>query len=117
MAARRPQRIPSKQRSAATNLKDPTVSRAVDEVRAAAQQALDRRTSDIVTGVNLVIGTTTVQHNLGRAPVFVSVMLTASGGSWCVHGGDVTVDNPHPDRQVLIDVASVAQTAAAVFVS
>ena len=117
MAARRPQRIPAKHRSAATNLKDPTISRAVDEVRAAAQSALDRRTNDIVTGVDLPVGTTTVRHNLGRAPSFVAVMLTAAGGSWCVHGGDVTVDNPHPDRQVLIDVASVAQPRAAVFVS
>ena len=117
MAARRPQRIPAKHRSAATNLKDPTVSRAVDEVRTAAQEALDRRTSDIVNDVDLVVGTTAVQHNLGRAPVFVAVMMTVAGGSWCVHGGDVTVDNPHPDRQVLIDVASVAQTKAAVFVS
>jgi hypothetical protein len=117
MAGRRPQRIPSKARSAATNLADPQVSRAVDEVRAAANQALARRTSDIVTGVSLVVGQNVVQHNLGRAPVFVAVMLTAAGGSWSVHGGLVSADNPHPDRQVLIDVAGVAQPNAAVFVS
>src|SRR5690349_1016772 len=117
MAARRPQRIPSKARSASTNLRDPEVSRAVDEVRTAANTALARRSFDIVTGVSLAVGQNVVQHSLGRAPVFVMVMPTAAGGSWSLHGGSFSTDNPHPDRQVLIDVAGVAQPNAAVFVS
>ena len=99
-------------RAASTNLKDPTVSRAVDEVRKAAQTALDRRQVTIVGPVDLAIGTNAIQHGLGRAPAFVSVMSTALGGSWALHA-----DNPHPDRQVLIDVSGVAQPGASILVS
>jgi hypothetical protein len=114
MAGRRPQPILAKARAVATNLDDATTSRAVDEVRAAAQTALDRRSFYIVPKVDLVVGTNAVPHSLGRAPVFVSVMPTVADATyaWAVH-----TNNPHPDRQVLIDVVGVAQPGASVFVS
>lgn len=96
-----------------TNIVDPTVSRAVDDVRRAAQSALDRRTFEIVP-IDLVVGVNVVQHNLGRAPQYINVKPTVANATfaWAEH-----TDNPHPDRQVLIDVVGVAQPGASVFVS
>lgn len=96
-----------------TNLDDPTISRAVDDVRKAAQAALDRRTFDIVA-TDLVVGLNVVKHSLGRAPQHINVKPTVADATfaWAEH-----TDNPHPDRQVLIDVVGVAQPGASVFVS
>lgn len=96
-----------------TNLADPTISRAMDDVRKAAQTALDRRTFEIVP-IDLVVGVNVVQHNLGRAPQHINVKPTVADAAfaWAEH-----TDNPHPDRQVLIDVVGVAQPGASVFVS
>lgn len=113
MAARRVQKIRSRTQAKVTNLADPTVSRAVDEVRDAAQAALDRPTFQTLTQ-DLSIGTNAVQHGLGRAPSHIALTPSVASTSfaWSEHK-----DNPHPDRQVLIDVVGVAQPQARIMVS
>lgn len=85
----------------------------MDEVRVAAQSALDRREVFSATA-DLAIGTNVVQHGLGRAPIHVVVTPTVASTSfaWALH-----TTNPHPDRQVLIDVVGVAQPGARILLS
>lgn len=114
MAARRPARINAKVRAAVTNIPDPLVSRAVDEVRTAAQTALDRPTFDVIEPVDLTVGTNAIEHGLGREPSHVNVTPTVADPAFAWAWNK---DNPHPDRQVLIDIVGVAQPGASILVS
>lgn len=114
MAARRTQRINAKTQAAVTNIPDPLISRAVDEIRQAAQASLDRPTFAVIEPVNLTVGTNVVQHSLGREPSHVALTPTVADATF---GWAWNKNNPHPDRQVLIDVVGVAQPGASILVS
>lgn len=92
-----------------TNVDDVEVSRALDEVRDAvqAQQRLNR--DETLTTQDLVVGLNAIKHSLGRAFAFVSVAPTVADASF---GWGIHLDNPHPDRQVLLDVVGVGQPGA-----
>lgn len=113
MAGRRPQRIRPAKVARSTNLKDPTTSRAVDEVRDAVQ-VLQKQPSSQVVKQDLKVGTNAVQHGLGRAPAHVSVKPTVADASFAWAENST---NPHRDRQVLIDVVGVAQPGASISLS
>ena len=110
MPARRAIAVKPVVRAQVMNLDDPQVSRAVDQVRAAAQTALDRR-RHITLIANLAIGANVVQHGLGYAPEFVGVMPTVA---------DVTFAygvSARTDKTVTINVLNVAQPSAGILLS
>lgn len=96
-----------------TDVEDPAISRAVDQLRTGLQREQKRRDNDVITK-DLVVGTNAIEHSLGREPAFVSVTPTVADASfgWALH-----LKNPHPDRQVLIDVVGVGQPGARIFVT
>lgn len=114
MAGRRAKRLQSGAVAAVTNLADPTTSKAVDQVRAAAQRALDRVEVHTIEPVDLAVGTNVIPHSLGRVPRHVSLTPTAADASFSwAWKRDVT----NPERQLAIVVVGVAQPRASLQVS
>jgi len=107
MAARRAKRLRPAQIAGVVNVADPKTSVAVDQVRVAAQRALDRLDVQNIGPVDLAIGKNVIPHSLGRVPMHVSVMRTAAGCDWYVDR-----DTPNPERAVAIVVVGVAQPRA-----
>jgi len=111
MPGRKPVRPRSVERVVSTSVDDPETSRALDELAAAMGKLQERPTSQVITDVDLVIGTNVVRHGLGRAPKFVDVMPTVLDASFAWRHD---TNQPHLDRQVLIEISGVAQPNAAV---
>ncbi len=97
---------------AGTNLDDPTIDRAVDDVRGAVR-ALQSRPGYQTIEVDLAIGTNTVKHGLGRAPSHVNVTPTVASAAFA-WAADSTA--AHPELQVTIIVVGAAQPGASVLV-
>lgn len=112
MAGRRAQRPQPVAQVGTTDVDDPTTSRALDELRSAIQ-ALQTRPVAAPIVQDLVVGSNVVEHSLGRAPRFVSVMPTVADASFA---WAVPRTYPHPTRQVVIDVIGVAQPGASILV-
>jgi len=112
MAGRRVKRLQPATIAAVTNLEDPATSRAVDQVRQAAQKALDRVEVQTIEPVDLAIGRNLINHSLGRTPRHVSVLRTAAGADWYV---DRNV--PNPERAVAIVVSGAALPQSSIQVS
>lgn len=109
MGTRSARRPPSVASASAIRVADPTTERAIAELRKP-----QRAGQDVVTA-DLKVGTNAVQHSLGRAPRFVSVSPTVADATFA--WARSAQPNPHPDRQVLIDVVGVAQPGATILVS
>lgn len=92
------------------DVNDPATSRALQALTEAVRSLQSRSLPSVVVA-DLQVGRNAVVHRLGRPPVFVAVQVAVSG-----FGYTVVADNPHPDRQVLIDVTGVAQPGSAVLV-
>lgn len=115
MAGRRARRPQSVERLTPTDVDDPKTSRAIANVSDAVQ-ALQSRGTFAHVDADLVVGTNVVTHGLGRAVRAVQLTPSVADAtfSWAWNR---TASNPHPDRQVLIDVIGVAQPNAVVIVS
>lgn len=114
MAGRRAQPARSVPRIGGSSVDDAKTSRALDELGQAVGK-MQERAGVAMLAQDLAVGTNTVVHGLGRSPRFVAVTPTVADASfaWALN----TSDNPHPDRQVLIDVIGVAQPGALILVS
>lgn len=108
--------VPPKSRpSLATGaVEDVKTARAVDQMKTAVQQLQAGPAFDHIE-TDLAVGTNAVSHALGRDARHVSITPTIADATfaWALN----TTDNPHPDRQVLIDVVGVAQPGARILVS
>lgn len=114
MAGRRAQPARTVPRIKSTDVDDPKTSRAIGSLASAVSKL--QSTADVDTlRQDLAVGTNTVQHSLGRAFRFVAVTPTVANAAfaWAIN----TAGNPHPDRQVLIDVVGVDQPGALILVS
>ena len=108
MPARNATPPPAKRFAPSAQLDDPTINRVVDSLRREVQDA-QSRASTYNTQADLVVGVNAVQHSLGRAvrSVIVTPTVADAAFAWCL-----VTNNPHPDRQVLIQVIGVGQPGA-----
>lgn len=114
MAGRRAQPARTVARIGGSNVDDPHTSRALDGLVTAVGKLQETAGVDLITQ-DLEVGTNAVRHGLGRSPRFVGITPTVADASFA--WGLNASDNPHPDRQVLIDVVGVAQPGALILVS
>jgi hypothetical protein len=112
MAGRRPKRLGRGAIALATSVSDPATDKAIDQVRDAAQRALDRVEHQTIGPIDLAIGRNVVPHSLGRVPAHVSVLRTAAGADWYVDR-----DLPNPERAVAIVVSGAALPRTSIQVS
>lgn len=108
MAGRRAEAPIAKRQLAQTQIADPTVNRVLDGMRSAIVDV--QSTSSVFdTTADLVVGVNAVKHSLGRAVKAVVLTPTVADATFA---WAIVTNNPHPDRQVLINVIGVGQPGA-----
>lgn len=116
MALRRAQRPRALAKVAPPEGSDPDVlERAVQDLERDLGDVQDARvlTSQVIVA-NLVVGVNKINHGLGRAPVFATVVPTVADSTWSWAWLRTTATNPK--SQVWIECLGIDQTGATILV-
>lgn len=110
MASRRPQRPRAVEALAVADVADEATQRALTQVTVAVKRLQGARDRALVTA-DLTIGTNKLPHGLGRAVDGYALTATVASAAFA-HA--LNLSNPHPEREVWIDVVGVNQPGARV---
>ena len=85
------------------------VDRAIDELATGLGAAVSGKVFTV--DVDLIVGTNTIEHTLGRAPTWVQLIPTTASASFAWAWDPEQSGNPRPERLVEIVVAGIPVTA------
>ncbi len=108
MAGRRPKRVRQISGLSIAGVDDPAAQRALEQIEAEVQRLAAARLRDVKVS-NLVIGTNRIAHGLGRRVVGYTITPTFCTIAFA-HA--INLENPHPEREVWIDVVGSDQDNA-----